>query len=347
MESVDATSAVCKALCAASLQGLIVVARAALHKVDPMEEPEASCLCEADRQLIASFSGKALDFLALSYCESGAQIDEARHVLNSHGLTDTAIWAKLETGISLQRLDEIVRKADGVIISRGNLGVSVPLASMASIQKRIIVVANLASKPVAITRLMDSMTNAPRPTRAEATDVANAVLDGVDGFLLGAETERGLFPVACCAEVLRISAEAETVFEHRGFFYSRMDKLNAFRGSEPGLSLRASMASTLVRVAEKTEAKLLIVFTKSGRHALEVSLWRPGPPILALFQPCAPDFALSIDPHECIHTASSLSADSGVSWQVRGMAETRRALLLRGVIPVLADPSDGLNEARR
>jgi len=159
---------------------------------------------------------------------------------------------------------------------------------------------------------------------------------------------------------MSIALEAEKIFSHRRFFYSRMDTLHeaavrrkVAQGPLPrspstaseleGLGLRASMASTLVRVSEKTGApahfwraasivdtpllsgaKLICVFTKTGRHALEVAQWRPGVPILALFQP-------------------TLTGD-GVSWTIRGRSEARRALLLRGVLPVLADPRDGLNE---
>ena len=284
------------------------------------------------------------------------------------------VLAKVETRLACRNWEAILEEADGIIISRGNLGMTMPIAAVWRCQKEMISAANLAGKPSfsaprprapcgqteqrfahglrtdaaphaprmhAVTRVLDSMTSSPRPTRAEATDVANAVLDGIDGFLLGAETVRGLFPVEVVATLTRIALEAEKVFSHRSFFDWRMDALHSTaqaRISAPrrlprpvsaskieGLDLRASMASTLVRVSEKTASKLICVFTKTGRHAQEVALWRPGVPILALFQP-------------------TLSSEDGVSWVIRGGAEARRALLLRGVLPVLADPSDGLNE---
>jgi pyruvate kinase len=205
----------------------------------------------------------------------------------------------------------------------------------------------VAGKICVLTRIFDSMTaraptpictrrshshtrfacntqDAPRPTRAEATDVANAVLDGVDAFLLGAETVRGAFPVATLSCVLAICAEAEKVYHHARFFHALLDAAGAFAGPK-GLSARESMASTLVRVAEKTGAKLVVVFTKSGRHAAAVAKWRPGVPILALFPP-------------------QLHAAAGVRWRIGGRAECRAALLRRGVLPMLADPKDGLSE---
>ncbi len=155
--------------------------------------------------------------------------------------------------------------------------------------------------------------------------MANAVLDGVDAFLLGAETVRGAFPVATLACVLAICAEAERVFHHARFFHAVMDAQGAFDDAPGGgLSAPEAMASTLVRVAEKTGAKLIVLFTKSGRHAASVSKWRPGVPILALFAP-------------------QLRAD-GVRWSISGRAECRGALLRRGVLPMLADPKDGLSE---
>jgi pyruvate kinase len=155
--------------------------------------------------------------------------------------------------------------------------------------------------------------------------VANAVLDGVDAFLLGAETVRGAFPVATLTCVLAICAQAERVFHHSRFFHALLDAAGAFSDGTAGLSARESMASTLVRVAEKTGAQLIVVFTKSGRHAASVAKWRPGVPILALFPP-------------------QLHASDGVRWRIGGRAECRAALLRRGVLPMLADPKDGLSE---
>jgi pyruvate kinase len=319
----DRTSAECRAVTSATLEGLITVAK--VSKPGQIARPVSpSCLCADDREMIAAFAGKDIDFLALSYTETAEQVLEARGVLDAAGLQDCAILAKVETPLGVRNFEAIMDVADGLIISRGNLGLSVAIEKVCRLQKEMIVRGNLTGKPVLLTRIFDSMTDAPRPTRAEATDVANAVLDGVDGFLLGAETVRGKWPVDVVAQVRRICGVAEKVFHFRRFYDARMEGLD-LAGDGQGLGLRISLASTLVRVAEKAAVSLIIVFTKSGRHAQEVAVWRPQVPILALFPP-------------------TLRAVDGVRWVLGGRAEARRAMVLRGVMPMLADPKDGLND---
>ena len=319
----DRTSAECRAVTSATLEGLITVAKVS-KPGRPAPSVSPSCLCADDRDMITAFAGRDIDYLALSYTETAEQVLEARSVLDAAGLHDCAILAKVETHVGIRNFEAIMAVADGLIISRGNLGLSLSIEKVCRLQKEMIVRGNLTGKPVLITRIFDSMTDAPRPTRAEATDVANAVLDGVDGFLLGAETVRGKFPVDVVAQVRRICGVAEKVFHFRRFYDARMEGLD-LAGNGQGLGLRISLASTLVRVAEKAAVSLIIVFTKSGRHAQEVAVWRPQVPILALFPP-------------------TLRAQDGVRWVLGGRAEARRAMLLRGVMPMLADPKDGLND---
>ena len=318
----DRSAAQCKAVTSATLEGLITVAK--VIKGQPAPPVSPSCLCAEDRDAIAAFAGRDIDFLALSYTETAEQVLEARRVLDAAGLRDCAILAKVETHAGLRNFEAIMAAADGLIISRGNLGLALPIEKVCRLQKEMIVRGNLTGKPVLVTRIFDSMSDAPRPTRAEATDVANAVLDGVDGFLLGAETVRGKFPVDVVAQVRRICSVAEKVFHHRRFYDARMEALD-LAGNGLGLGLRVSLASTLVRVAEKAAVSLIVVFTKSGRHAQEVAVWRPQVPILALFPP-------------------TLRAQGGIRWALGGRAEAKRAMLLRGVMPMLADPKDGLND---
>jgi len=321
------------------LEGLITISKAVIpakhvdvdgggaERRGDVEYPKASCLSSDDRKMIQAFTGRDVDFLALSYTETAEQVLDARRVLDGAGLTECAILAKVETRFGLRNFEAILKVANGIIISRGNIGLTLPIEKVATLQKECIRRANLAGKLALITRIFDSMTDAPRPTRAEATDVANAVLDGVDGFLLGAETVRGHFPVAVVNQVARICAVAEKVFHHQHFFEARMAALDgeATTAATAGLDVRASMASTLVRVADKTGVTLIIVMTKSGRLAQEVAVWRPRVPILALFPP-------------------TLRTEEGVRWVLGGRAEARRAMLLRGVLPMLADPHDGLND---
>ncbi|KAG0449471.1 hypothetical protein HPP92_027293 [Vanilla planifolia] len=123
----------------------------------------------------------------------------------------------------ITHFDEILQEADGIIVSRGNLGIDLPPEKVFLFQKYAVSKCNIAGKPAVITRVVDSMTDTLRPTRAEATDVANAVLDGCDAILLGAETLRGLYPVEAISTVGKICAEAEKVFDH-DFYFKRTSK---------------------------------------------------------------------------------------------------------------------------
>jgi pyruvate kinase len=217
VQEVTSSSAVCRALTPAVLGGLVTVTRAApapdcaAEASQPEREapPPPSCLCEEDREMLTAFAGRSVDFVALSHAESGAQIVEARAFLHSIGMREARVLAKVETRAALRDFEAILAEADGIIVSRGNLGMAVPIEKVARLQKEIVWRCNCAGKLVLVTRIFDSMADAPRPTRAEATDVANAVLDGVDAFLLGAETVRGMFPVETLTCVLAICAEAE------------------------------------------------------------------------------------------------------------------------------------------
>ncbi|PRW57674.1 Pyruvate kinase [Chlorella sorokiniana] len=138
-----------------------------------------------------------------------------RALLDSLGMHQTKVIAKIERKAAIRNFEGIAHVADGIIISRGNLGLDFEAEVMALLQKRIISRCNQLGKPVHITRIVDTMVSTPRPTRAEATDVANAVLDGVDGMLLGAETLRGNYPVETVDTVLKLAGAAEQHFDYR------------------------------------------------------------------------------------------------------------------------------------
>ncbi|GIL75743.1 hypothetical protein Vretimale_15284 [Volvox reticuliferus] len=164
-----------------------------------------------------------IDFLSLSYTRSADDVREARRFLDSIGMSNTKILAKLESRQSLLNFQGILNEADGIIISRGNLGLDCVPEKMALVQKTLVQACNLVGKPVLMTRVVDTMINTPRPTRAEATDVANAVLDGVDGILLGAETLRGRYPCETVTTICSISRAAEKVFDHHYHYEHLME----------------------------------------------------------------------------------------------------------------------------
>mmetsp|Transcript_7041 Transcript_7041/g.11978 ORF Transcript_7041/g.11978 Transcript_7041/m.11978 type:complete len:775 (-) Transcript_7041:276-2600(-) len=159
-----------------------------------------------------------IDFISLSYTRTDEDVREARQFLQSIGQHHTKVLAKLESRQSLINFQSILSEADGIIISRGNLGLDVVSEKMCMVQKMLIQDCNVVGKPCLITRVVDTMISAPRPTRAEATDVANAVLDGVDVILLGAETLRGKHPVNTVRTIRRICLAAEKVFDHRNHY---------------------------------------------------------------------------------------------------------------------------------
>ena len=156
-----------------------------------------------------------LDYLTLSYCNSAEDVFAARQTLDTLGLTQTKIIAKVERKAAIHNFDDIVMAADGILLSRGNLGLDFEPEEMALLQKACVQRCNNVGKPIIVTRFVDTMVNTPRPTRAEATDVANAVLDGIDGVLLGAETLRGDYPVETVKTVVKLCLSAEHYFDYR------------------------------------------------------------------------------------------------------------------------------------
>ena len=277
-------------------------------------------LTENDKLDIASFGkDNNVDFISLSFTQDAAAVHECRAFLTANGMGATKVMAKVENIFGLLNYAEILEAADGVIISRGDLGVDIPAEKMFLIQKYVVEMANRAGKPVIITRVVDSMTENPRPTRAEATDVANIVLGSADGILLGAETFRGKFPVDAVKTVLSICKEAEATFDNEAHF-SRIMQMHDLhiRSGRPreALSRVEAIASSAVRAATKVKASLIIVITELGRTSRMVAKYRPSMPVMAV-----------VVPH--VHT-------DGLSWYYTGEQEARQSLLVRGVIPVMS-----------
>ncbi|KDO55333.1 hypothetical protein CISIN_1g0147461mg, partial [Citrus sinensis] len=166
-------------------------------------------LTDKDKEVISTWGARNnIDFLSLSHTRGAEDVRHARDFLSQLGdLGQTQIFAKIENTEGLTHFDEILHEADGIILARGNLGVDLPPEKVFLFQKAALYKCNMAGKPAVVTRVVDSMTDNLRPTRAEATDVANAVLDGSDAILLGAETLRGLYPVETISIVGKICAE--------------------------------------------------------------------------------------------------------------------------------------------
>uniref|UniRef100_A0A1D1XT31 Pyruvate kinase n=1 Tax=Anthurium amnicola TaxID=1678845 RepID=A0A1D1XT31_9ARAE len=271
-------------------------------------------LTDADKEVITKWGVRNnIDFLSLSFTRHAEDVRHAREFLSKLGdLHQTQIFAKIENIEGLTHFDEILQEADGIILSRGNLGIDLPPEKVFLFQKAAVYKCNMAGKPAVITRVVDSMTDNLRPTRAEATDVANAVLDGSDAILLGAETLRGLYPVETISIVGKICAEAEKVFNQDLYFKKTVKYVG-----EPMTHLE-SIASSAVRAAIKVKASVIIVFTSSGRAARLIAKYRPTMPVLSVVIP-------------------RLKTNQ-LRWSFSGAFEARQSLIVRGLFPMLADP---------
>eukprot|EP00878_Enallax_costatus_P015297 GHUV01016018.1.p1 GENE.GHUV01016018.1~~GHUV01016018.1.p1 ORF type:complete len:346 (+),score=100.80 GHUV01016018.1:1137-2174(+) len=217
---------------------------------------------------------------------------------------------------------------------------------------------NLAGKPIYVTRVVDTMIDAPRPTRAEATDVANLVLDGADGIVLGGETFRGKFAVDCVDTVLAICRQAEKCFDSFAYYQSVMD-FSGYHSINPDISKTEALATAAVRAATKLQAALVVVFTVTGRTASLIAKYRPQQPILTVVLPptdtngsnSVGDQGLSTSLATAAEAAIAGEGDSqvvvprlstnGLKWQCTGDFVARQCMQYRGVLPVCADPSLG------
>ena len=166
-------------------------------------------ISEKDRSDIAFAVPEGADYLAASYVGEAAHVHALREVVTRRG-GRIPIIAKLERATALDHLDEITEAADGMMVARGDLGVEVPLHTVPVLQKKIVAAGRRAGKPVIVaTQMLESMIEQPRPTRAEATDVANAVFDGADSLMLSGETAAGKYPVEIVRTMAKIIEEAE------------------------------------------------------------------------------------------------------------------------------------------
>lgn len=213
------------------------------------------------------------DFVAISFVRSAEDIETLRTAIQAHG-SDVPIIAKLERPEALEHLDEILEVSDGVMVARGDLGVELPPEEVPVVQKRIIAEANRRFVPViTATQMLESMIESPRPTRAEASDVANAILDGTDAVMLSGETAIGKYPVEAVTMMKRIICKAEEeLFRRHPVYEGRAE-------GEPTIAHAISDAACLA--AADVGAKAIVVFTQSGFTALLVSKRRPKAPIIA------------------------------------------------------------------
>ncbi len=212
-----------------------------------------------------------VDFVALSFVREARDILNAKQIIASQG-KDTPIIAKIEKHEAIVNIDAIIAESDGIMVARGDLGVEIPLENVPGIQKKLIRKACMAGKPVIIaTQMLRSMVNSPRPTRAEATDVANAVIDGTDAIMLSEETANGDFPVEAVRFMVRIAESAEADFPH-----------DAYLKLAPAKDVSESVSHASCVLADHLDAAAIVATTRSGFTAMQISRFRPRPKLIAL-----------------------------------------------------------------
>jgi pyruvate kinase len=230
-------------------------------------------LTAKDRADLAIGVANGVDYIALSFVRRAADLEEAKALVKSHGGT-TPIIAKIEKREAIDDLAAVIDAADGVMVARGDLGVELSTEEVPILQKRIIATANGVGKPViTATQMLESMIENARPTRAEASDVANAILDGTDAVMLSAETAAGRYPVEAVETMARIAC-----FTEEQYVQSAPIRVTSAIGSQVSRSI-ARVAST---VADELDCRLIVAFTESGATARLVSAFRPRVPIAAV-----------------------------------------------------------------
>jgi pyruvate kinase len=209
----------------------------------------------------------------LAFVREAGDIAAARRFMEKRGAA-IPIVAKIEKHEALDHIDEIVSAADAVMVARGDLGVETPLENIPQVQKMLIRKANRSGKPViTATQMLRSMVEGPRPTRAEVTDVANAILDGTDAVMLSEETAVGRYPLEAVRTIVKVAEDAESAFPYEAWTRGR--------SAGPVETLAEAVAVSACKLAENIRAACLITFTSSGSTARLVSRCRPGCCIVA------------------------------------------------------------------
>lgn len=230
-----------------------------------------------DREDILFGIQENVDFIAASFTRTEEDILAIRKLLTDNGGKGISIIAKIENMQGVQNIDSILTVSDGVMVARGDLGVEIPLEQIPIIQKMIIRKAYSRGKQIiTATQMLDSMIKNPRPTRAEATDVANAIYDGTGAIMLSGETAAGLYPVEAVRTMARIAQVAE----------SSIDYVQRFRDSvpRPSANITNAISHACCTSAQDLNATAIVTVTKTGFTAKMLSRFRPGCPIIA----CAP-----------------------------------------------------------
>ena len=231
-----------------------------------------SALTDKDRADLVFAVQQNVDYIALSFVRRAEDVIELKQLLGAQGAAIPVI-AKIEKPEAMESIDAIIQASDGVMVARGDLGVETPPEQVPIFQKTIIRKANAAGKPViTATQMLESMIQNPRPTRAEASDVANAILDGTDAIMLSAETAAGKYPVEAVWMMARIGDAVESSLQFQACSFDFGDVM----------SMTDAIGNATCEIARQLNAKLIITATSSGFTARMISRHRPLTPIFAV-----------------------------------------------------------------
>ena len=266
-------------------------------------------ITEKDRHDLIDWGVKNnVDFIAASFVRKGSDVDYIRSVLGDFA-SKVSIVSKVENMEGLDNFDDIVAKSDAIMVARGDLGMEIRMEQIFLAQKRMIKRCNLAGKPVVTaTQMLESMTGAPRPTRAEATDVANAILDGTDAIMLSGETAAGNYALEAVQTMASISREAEAYVNDIASYFQVLEQQPIPMG------VVEALASSAVRTAQKVDAALIVTLSRTGHTANMIAKYRPEQRIVNV---CMDD----------------------PGFPGRAQSVQRRSLITRGLVPIIEDPS--------
>ncbi len=252
-----------------------------------------------------------VDYIAQSFVRNANDVRQLKKILEDEDASHIKVIAKIEEYPAVQNIDEIIEVADGIMVARGDLGVQMHIEQVPTVQKMIIKKCNRAAKPViTATQMLESMTTAPFPTRAEVTDVANAILDGSDAVMLSGETSVGKYPI----KVIQMMAKISQQTEDKVLKYNRFDKYPIESESTKPANVTLAIANSACKIALEVKATAIIAYTETGRTPECLSRIRPNMPII------------------------------GITDEVR---TARRMCLYGGVIPLVLNEHNKLDEVLR